>query len=492
MLRLTFLMTVAALLLSASATPATQAFVRATADRTDDRPGPQVHIVYAVPADGTDNALDTDGTLVDSVAVWEEWFVEQTGDRVLRLDTYQGNADVTFLRLPFTAQQIANAAPNELSRFRSALGSVGLNNPTKEYAVYYDGASSVVPNCGRGGSLLAVVYLKNPGALNCTPLPFRHPGQSAAYREFIMVHELLHGLGMVPTCAPHWTSDNHVAETNDVMTGGIIGNSQQLDVGRDDYFRAHVPGCTDLADSAYLAAPPPGRPGGASAVAGDHEATVSFTPATGTVTSYTVTSTPGGVTAAGQASPITVTGLTNGVSYTFVVTAKNGAEPGAASAPTNPITPNTPPGAPTDAVATAGDGQATVSFTPPSSSGDSPIEHYTVTASPGGQSAVGAASPITVSGLQNGSSTPSPSRPPTRSRREPASAPSNPVIPTESGRTLVAPPTATLESRRPRRRRAAGRPAPSAAAPLIAPAEGTFRPCRPPPRSPSSAPPRWR
>ena len=67
--------------------------------------------------------LDTDGTLVDSVAVWEQWFLDQTGDRVLRLDTFGGNADVTFLSLPYTAQQISNAAPNELGMFRTALAS---------------------------------------------------------------------------------------------------------------------------------------------------------------------------------------------------------------------------------------------------------------------------------------------------------------------------------------------------------------------------------
>ena len=84
-----------------------------------------------------------------------------------------------------------------------------------------------------------------------------------------MVHELLHGLGMVPTCAPHWTNDNHVSETNDVMTGGIIGNSQLLDVGRDDYFRAHIPGCTGPGGQRLPGAPRrPGRPGGVTAVGG--------------------------------------------------------------------------------------------------------------------------------------------------------------------------------------------------------------------------------
>ena len=87
---------------------------------------------------------------------------------------------------------------------------------------------------------------------------------------------------------------------------------------------------------------PPGAPTDAAAAAGDGQATVSFTaPATGgaPVTSYTVTGSPGGQTASGAASPIVVTGLTNGTTYTFTVTATNVAGAGPPSAPSNPITP---------------------------------------------------------------------------------------------------------------------------------------------------------
>ncbi|MCM0755717.1 autotransporter domain-containing protein [Desulfovibrio aminophilus] len=62
------------------------------------------------------------------------------------------------------------------------------------------------------------------------------------------------------------------------------------------------------------------------------------------------------------------------------------------------------PGAPTIGAATAGDHQATVSFTAPASTGGAAITSYTVTASPGGNTGTGAASPITVSGLTNGTS----------------------------------------------------------------------------------------
>jgi len=62
----------------------------------------------------------------------------------------------------------------------------------------------------------------------------------------------------------------------------------------------------------------------------------------------------------------------------------------------------TAPGAPMIGTATAGNAQATVSFSPPTSNGGSPITSYTVTSTPGGLTATGASSPITVTGLTNG------------------------------------------------------------------------------------------
>ena len=72
----------------------------------------------------------------------------------------------------------------------------------------------------------------------------------------------------------------------------------------------------------------------------DLGATVSFTNAAtgGVPTSYTVTSSPGSLTATGSSSPINITGLTSGTSYTFTVRPTNATGTGASSSASNSIT----------------------------------------------------------------------------------------------------------------------------------------------------------
>ena len=86
-----------------------------------------------------------------------------------------------------------------------------------------------------------------------------------------------------------------------------------------------------------------GAPTIGTATAGNASASVTFAaPASNggsAITGYTVTSSPSGITGTGSASPIVVSGLTNGTPYTFTVTATNGVGVSAASAASNSATP---------------------------------------------------------------------------------------------------------------------------------------------------------
>jgi titin len=97
----------------------------------------------------------------------------------------------------------------------------------------------------------------------------------------------------------------------------------------------------------------PGAPTGVSATAGNGSATVAWTaPANGgsPITSYAVTpylagvaQTPTTVTGTPPSTTTTVSGLTNGQSYTFTVTATNAIGPGPASSASNAVTPSASP-----------------------------------------------------------------------------------------------------------------------------------------------------
>jgi hypothetical protein len=109
-------------------------------------------------------------------------------------------------------------------------------------------------------------------------------------------------------------------------------------------------------------------------------------------------------------SPHTITGLTNGRSYTVFVRAVNAVGVGAWSVASAAFTPQAPPGpppslapgAPTDALAQPGNASASITWTPPIDPGSFPIDGYVVRALPGGQTCSTSSTSCTVDGLSNG------------------------------------------------------------------------------------------
>jgi hypothetical protein len=142
---------------------------------------------------------------------------------------------------------------------------------------------------------------------------------------------------------------------------------------------------------------------------------VAFTPGSGgAASSYTATcSNANGVfSVIGTSSPITVTGLTNDQAYTCTVTATNAQGTSSATTGFNALpsatTPATAPEAPTIGAGTPGDVSAAIAFTD-NGAGGSAIFGHTATCQPGSVTATkgssgtpDATSPVTVTGLTNG------------------------------------------------------------------------------------------
>jgi hypothetical protein len=254
-------------------TPA-PAGARSGVDRPDEQRGYQVHVVYATPADGPDHAYDTGGQIANAVSAINTWLSGQTGGSTLRFDTYQGAPDISFARLPRNDSDYVATGSFVRDNVQSDLHSAGFNDVNKLYAVFWDGGSN--ESCGGGAwpptlvGNVAAMYLNGtpPGSPPCSSNVLGASATDPAYLEIAMLHEILHSIGIVPTCAPHHVGSGHTSDGNhDLMyQGPEPWLPDTLDIGHDDYFAAGIPGCLDLADSAFLeplpaaAQTPPGWP----------------------------------------------------------------------------------------------------------------------------------------------------------------------------------------------------------------------------------------
>jgi PKD repeat protein len=157
----------------------------------------------------------------------------------------------------------------------------------------------------------------------------------------------------------------------------------------------------------------PSAPADVSASAGNGRATVRWSaPASGgsAITSYTVTPYVGeeakAATTVSNGTSTTVEHLSNGIAYTFTVSASNAVGAGKPSERSPPITPAGVPSAPPEVTASAGEGEATISWAAPASEG-SAITHYIITPYSGNSAeqaseARGSARTITIHGLSAG------------------------------------------------------------------------------------------
>ena len=236
-----------------------------------------------------------------------------------------------------------------------------------------------------------------PGGLDMDPLVFGGPGES----------------GREPA------ADSVAALP--VASGGFAPLTSPLPLVPYDQVREERESPFTIGARQVVAAVVPSAPTGLAATPGDGSATILFTPGapgSAAITNYEY-SLDGGTTwlpinPAVTTSPVVISGLTNGVTYSVTLRAVSSAGNGAASSAVS-VTPSGSgpapdpgfaPSAPVGVSGVPGDGSVTVSWGVPESAGSFAITDYEVMASPGGQVCLVKAPELScvVSGLSNGTS----------------------------------------------------------------------------------------
>ena len=231
------------------------------------------------------------------------------------------------------AQALSAAPPPEV-RWAAQAGGTGTDDGYGVSALP-DG-SSIVTGSFQGDAIFGSTTLTSAGGFDVFTAKMNADGTWAwATNAGGTGHDYGFGVSALP-------------DGSSIVTGGFsdtatFGSTTLTSAGDYDVYTAR-----------YLDAPQ--APAAPTAVAGDTSAAVTITPlAGGSVTSYTVTSSPDAKTcpvAAPQTS-CTVEGLSDGTSYRFRATATNASGTGAASAWSNAVTPTAAPTATPTATPTA-------------------------------------------------------------------------------------------------------------------------------------------
>jgi chitodextrinase len=174
-----------------------------------------------------------------------------------------------------------------------------------------------------------------------------------------------------------------VGGTSYTVTGLTNGTTYSFTVDAVNDAELHSAPSSPASATPVAPVTAPGAPGGLTAAAGDAQVSLSWQAPSSdggaAITSYNVYQ--GGKRVAGvTGTGATVKNLSNGTTYSFTVTAVNQAGEGPASraASATPTAAVTKPGAPNGLAASPGDGQVTLSWSPPKSTGGAAITSYNV------------------------------------------------------------------------------------------------------------------
>ncbi|MDJ0377454.1 peroxidase family protein [Cryobacterium sp. PH31-L1] len=205
-----------------------------------------------------------------------------------------------------------------------------------------------------------------------------NPGNLVAVREIITPTAAQSAGNIDSAVFSGLTSDYEVTTLNADGTPGIFGTAGTVTTVLDNRGTDGTDTLRNIERLQFSDTVAPGTPTAVNAVAGNGTVTVDWIASpVGIPTSFSVKVLDAAgaqvgalLPAAGTATSLVVTGLTNGSSFTFQVSATNAEGSSAFSASSNAVTPSAPavlvvPGAPTIGTSVAGNAQVTVNWTAP-------------------------------------------------------------------------------------------------------------------------------
>jgi hypothetical protein len=220
--------------------------------RSHDGAAPQqpshVQVLYASLDDA---ALDASivPAIRNEIGIVQAWFATQTRGR--ELDVVTGDNDdaidvsATTLDLEAARQRDrADAASLVIDAFRDRLA----DEPDELLLVFVPVRFDRQVRCGEGSqATIAIVWIGSCGQVPSTASRTLGDGTTVT-----IAHELVHALGAVAECAPHYGNNGHVTDDpHDLMYDGDVGPATPiaLDPGHDDYWKSGSRDCqSDISD----------------------------------------------------------------------------------------------------------------------------------------------------------------------------------------------------------------------------------------------------
>ena len=193
---------------------------------------------YALPSDVSADPTMTDAIRHD-VDTAQAWLADQTNGRKLRIDKSDGDISVQTKQLDATSDDL-KAGGDPAGLVADAFRKKGAL-PNTILLVFVPVNRGV--ECGKGSAVgVAIIWVGSCGGLRPSASDTWPAGTTT-----VVAHELMHSLGAVAPCAPHYVAEGHVDTRDDLMYAeSATDGAVELDPGHDDYYDTKNPNCPGI------------------------------------------------------------------------------------------------------------------------------------------------------------------------------------------------------------------------------------------------------